>query len=199
MTSSRPRGRRPGRADTRSEILAAALNLFSQVGYEKVSLRAIARAAEVDPALIHHYFASKADLFAESVLDLRVTDPATVVEQILDGPRESVGARAISALLDTWELPNAKERFTAMLRAAVSEPGAQRPLSEYLAKEVYAKVSEGLGYADAKKRGQLAVTVVLGFALGRYVLQLPALTRMTRTQLVSALSVPMQTYLADPL
>ncbi len=197
MTNSRPRGRRPGRADTRSEILTAALALFSEVGYEKVSLRAIARAADVDPALIHHYFDSKPELFAEAVLALPVGDPADVVAQILDGPVSGVGVRAVEMLLATWELPTARERFTAMLRAAVGEPGAQRPLSEFLANEIYTKVAESLGHANAKQRGQLAVTLILGFALGRDVLQLSTLAKLPKAQLTAALGRTMQVYLAD--
>ena len=198
MTTSRPRGRRPGHVDTRNQILAAALTLFSEVGYEKVSLRAIARAAEVDPALVHHYFESKPELFAKSVLAIPVEEPAKVVERILDGPRSQVGERTVKILLDTWEAPQARERFTAMLRAAVSEPGNQKPISEYLAKEIYAKVAEALGHSNFKQRGQLAVTVVLGFALGRDILQLPALGRLPKAQLVTALGQSMQVYLADP-
>lgn len=198
MTDPRPRGRRPGRVDTRSEILASALTMFSEVGYEKVSLRAIARGADVDPALIHHYFESKAELFAEAVINLPVADPSALVARILDGPTAQIGERAVATVLDAWEIPNARERFIAMMRAAVSEPGAQRPLSEYLAKEVFTKVAEGLGHSDAKQRGQLAVTVVLGFALGREVLQLPALTKMSKAQLANTLGRSMQTYLADP-
>jgi AcrR family transcriptional regulator len=198
VTTSRPRGRRPGHTDTRSVILAAALQLFSEIGYEKVSLRAIARAAGVDPALIHHYFESKPELFAEAVLALPVGDPTEVVAQILDGPRSEVGERAVIALVGAWELPGARERFTAMLRAAVSEPGAQRPLSEYLAKEIYTKVAESLGHANAKQRGQLAVSLILGFALGRDVLGLPALVKLPKAQVSAALGRSMQAYLSDP-
>jgi AcrR family transcriptional regulator len=198
VTTSRPRGRRPGRVDTRSEILAAALTLFSEVGYEKVSLRAVARAAGVDPALIHHYFESKPELFTKSVLALPVEEPEKLVDRILDGPVSGVGERAITVLLETLELPQARERFTAMLRAAVSEPGTQRPMSEYLAKEIYAKVAAALGHSNAKQRGQLAVTVVLGLELGRDILQLPTLTKMPKSQLIAALGRSMQVYLADP-
>ena len=198
MTTTRPRGRRPGHVDTRNQILAAALTLFSEVGYEKVSLRAIARAAEVDPALVHHYFESKPELVAKSVLAIPVEEPAKVVERILDGPASQVGERTVKILLDTWEPPQARDRFTAMLRAAVSEPGNQKPISEYLAKEIYAKVAEALGHSNFKQRGQLAVTVVLGFALGRDILQLPALGRLPKAQLVTALGRSMQVYLADP-
>ena len=70
IQAHRPRGRRPGRTDTRGAIQAAALALFSEMGYDKVSLRAIARSADVDPALVHHYFENKADLFTRAVLDL---------------------------------------------------------------------------------------------------------------------------------
>ena len=78
IEAHRPRGRRPGRTDTQRCHSEAALTLFSEMGYEKVSLRAVARAAEVDPALIHHYFENKADLFARSVLDLPLDAEAIV-------------------------------------------------------------------------------------------------------------------------
>ncbi|PKQ31157.1 MAG: TetR family transcriptional regulator [Actinobacteria bacterium HGW-Actinobacteria-2] len=197
MNESRPRGRRPGRADTRSEILAAALTMFSEVGYEKVSLRAIARTADVDPALVHHYFHSKPELFAEAVLSLPLGDPSVVVSALLAGPHDEIGRRAVENLLDIMEMPDARERFSAMLRAAVSESGAQRPLSELLSKEIYSKVAEGLGHTNAKQRGDLAVSVVLGLVLARDILQLQSIGRMSRAQLVRAIGPSMQFYLAD--
>ena len=61
------RGRRPGGVDTRAEIVHAARAVFAEQGYAEVSMRAIARRAGVDPALIHHYFADKAALFVETM------------------------------------------------------------------------------------------------------------------------------------
>ena len=52
-------GRRPGAADTRGEILAAARSEFAAKGYDASSVRGIAREAGVDPALVHHYFGTK--------------------------------------------------------------------------------------------------------------------------------------------
>ena len=197
MPTTRPRGRRPGRTETRSEILTAALKLFSEVGYEKVSLRAIAREAEVDPALIHHYFEDKADLFEKAVLDLPLDDAEKLVGRILDGPDEETGVRTATAFLDAWDVPGARDRFTAMLRAAVTKSGEHRPLSEFLSREVFTKVAEAHGHADAKLRAQLAVSVILAYSLGRDVLQLPALAKAKKAQMVTALSVPMQQYLVD--
>ena len=120
-TPAKPRGRRPGRADTRGSICRAALSLFSTLGYDKVSLRAIARAADVDPALIHPYFSSMSDLFAQTVLALPL-DADRLVSDVLAGPRNKIGHAAVAAFLAAYDGPDGgRERFTAMLRSAYSQ------------------------------------------------------------------------------
>ncbi len=84
-----------------------------------------------------------------------------------------------------------------MLRAAANEPGHQRPFSEYLAFELYGKVAEALGHSNARERGQLTVTLVIGFLMGRDVMQLPALAAGTRSHTKGALGRAMQVYLAE--
>lgn len=199
IQAHRPRGRRPGRTDTRGAIQSAALALFSEMGYEKVSLRAVARAAEVDPALIHHYFDNKADLFARSVLDLPL-DAEAIVQQILDGPTEGIGERTVMVFLQAWDVPGAGERFTAMMRAAITDPGARRPLSEFMSREVLVKVAEavGNGNGNAKLRAQLGVSLLLGFALSRDILELPALVKARNPALARSLGRAMQAHLVDP-
>ena len=56
-------GRRPGNPDTRQAILAAARTAFAERGFDGASIRHIAAAAGVDPALVHHYFGTKDQLF----------------------------------------------------------------------------------------------------------------------------------------
>lgn len=197
-TTRKPRGRRPGRADTKATIRTAALSLFSSIGYDKVSLRAIAREADVDPALIHHYFASKSDLFAQTVLDLPL-DAELVVAGTLAGPKDEIGARAIRAFLAAYDSPDGgRERFTAMLRSAVAEDIAHRPLSEFMSKEVFGPIAEQLGHRDYKLRGQLAVSLVLGVALSRYILRLPTLESAPDEDLVAGLGRAMQQILVEP-
>lgn len=197
IQAHRPRGRRPGRTDTRAAIQAAALTLFSEMGYEKVSLRAIARAADVDPALIHHYFENKADLFARSVLDIPL-DAERIVADILAGPVEGIGERTIYAFLSAWDQPGAGDRFTAMLRAAVTVPNARRPLSEFMTREILVKVAEALGHPNARLRAQLAVSMLLGLALSRDILELPSLVKARNPVLVKVLGRALQTQLVDP-
>src|SRR6478735_1566627 len=70
-TTPKGRGRRPGGTDTRAVIVDAARRSFAAKGYDKASMRGIAREAGVDPALVHHYFEGKAGLFA-ATLDVPV-------------------------------------------------------------------------------------------------------------------------------
>jgi AcrR family transcriptional regulator len=58
--------------DVRSALLAAARGLFARRGFHEVSTREIARAAEVNPAMIHYYFGDKEGLYRamlETVFD----------------------------------------------------------------------------------------------------------------------------------
>ena len=196
-TTRRPRGRRPGRADTKATIQRAALSLFSSLGYDKVSLRAIAREAEVDPALIHHYFSSKSDLFAQTVLDLPL-DADRVVDGVLSGSREEIGVRAVAAFMDAYDSSEGgRERFTAMLRSAVVEDMVHRPLSEFMTKEVFGPIGERLGHRNYKLRAQLAVSLLLGMALSRYILKLYALATAPHGELVLGMGRAMQEILVE--
>lgn len=198
MPSNRPRGRRPGNADTRAEIIDAALRLFSTEGYDKVSLRQVAREADVDPALIHHYFENKAELFTIAVIAMPVEDPAEAVQRILEAPHEEIGERAVDVIMATFDLPGANQRFLALMRAAMNSGAPSHPLSEFLAREIFAKVAAAQGHADAGQRGQLAMMLLVGFVMSRDIMAFPGLVRQRRTEMVSQLGKAMQAFLVEP-
>ena len=76
-------GRRPGNQDTRGQIITAARQAFAEKGFAGASMRAIAAEAAVDPALIHHYFDSKQQLFLATVaLPLELPD---IVQKVAAG------------------------------------------------------------------------------------------------------------------
>lgn len=195
--NAKPRGRRPGNSGTRAAILRAALSLFSRQGYDKVSLRAVAREADVDPALIHHYFESKAELFSRSVLDAELR-PAAILERITAGPAEEIGRRAVLEFLTAWRVPGAEDRFTAMFRAAVSDEGARRPLVEFLNREIFVKLAQSQGHDDAALRANLAISALLGLVMARDILQIPVLTSLPENELVRGLGAALQQYLVEP-
>ena len=197
-TTRKPRGRRPGRADTKATIRRPPCRCSRPSATTRSPCGPSRAKPDVDPALIHHYFASKSDLFAQTVLDLPL-DAELVVAGTLAGPKDEIGARAIRAFLAAYDSPDGgRERFTAMLRSAVAEDIAHRPLSEFMSKEVFGPIAEQLGHRDYKLRGQLAVSLVLGVALSRYILRLPTLESAPDEDLVAGLGRAMQQILVEP-
>lgn len=99
---SKPRGRPPGtsrkaRFDRSEELAAAALDLFAGRNFASVTIKEIARAADVNTALIYYYFTSKADLFRAAIefaidqafrnfrqLQARHDSPAEVIDDWLN-------------------------------------------------------------------------------------------------------------------
>lgn len=189
------RGRRAGTEDTRAAIVTAARVSFSQKGYDGTSLRGVARAAGVDPALVHHYFEGKAQLFAE-VMQVPAR-PAALVAGILDGPPEGIGERTLRTFFGIWETPVARERLAAMLRAAVSHEDAARMLREFLAREVFGKVADQLGTPDAELRAAAAASQMVGLALMRYVIGYQPMVHATTDELILLLAPTIQRYLVD--
>jgi AcrR family transcriptional regulator len=123
-------GRRPGESGTRQAILDAARAQFAAHGSDRATIRAIAADAGVDPALVLHFFGSKAFLFAAAMRWPFDTDAA--VEEVLSGPRSQLGERLASFFLSVWEDPQRREPIMVMLRAATTNAQAAELLRETL-------------------------------------------------------------------
>src|ERR1700742_5064394 len=74
------RGPRDERGVIAARILGAARASFAQRGFAATSLRAVARDADVDPALVKYYFKDKVGL-----LDAALVPPPAWVELIARG------------------------------------------------------------------------------------------------------------------
>lgn len=195
LTPSRRRGRRPGHDDTRGLIRAAAARLFQTHGYDRVSLRAIAREADVDPALVHHYFASKADLFSQAIFEVP-WEGDEYVRSVVAGDREDVGRRVARAFLEFWDEGDRYQRFLGTLSTDAS--AGQRALAEMLGRELFAPIASGFGHANSALRGQLAVSVLLGVLLARHTLGLPVLSSLSVRSLSQPVGQTLQQYLVAP-
>ncbi|MEW1954555.1 TetR family transcriptional regulator [Terrabacter sp. NPDC080008] len=192
----RGRGRRPGGADTRAAILEAARKSFAAKGYDKASMRGIAREAGVDPALVHHYFeGGKAALFVET-LEVPV-NPTELIDGILDGDVDRLGWRIVETFLTVWEPPERRDALVALVRSSITSDEAARMLREFLGREVFGRVAASTGVADPQLRGALAASQMLGLIVGRYVVRLPALVAATREELVEGLGPVLQSHLVD--
>ncbi|HEU4331103.1 MAG TPA: TetR family transcriptional regulator [Lapillicoccus sp.] len=191
------RGRRPAGEDTRGRITEAARGEFADKGYEGTSLRGVARVAGVDPALVHHYFDSKADLFAQSVVLTRV-NPAVVVDRVLQGPMDTLGERMVRAFLAVWDDPENQDRLVALVRAVHTNDEVVALVREFVAREIVGRVTQRTGVADAPLRGALAASQLIGLATARYVVRMPSLAEASRDDIARWLGPTLQRYLVEP-
>ncbi len=172
---------------TRSAILAAARSQFGSRGFERATIRSIAAAAGVDPALVMHYFGSKAELFAAaSRIDITFPDlsgiaPGRVVELLLP------------MFIGVW---GPQGPFLPLLRAAATNQTAADALLEVFVDQV-APALAAVVPDRAPERAALLGSQLLGLAVARYVVGIPALVAMDDAELAEWLRPVFAHYLAD--
>ncbi len=195
---ARRSGRRPGNQDTRSSILEAARTAFAEKGFDQASIRAIAAGAAVDPALVHHYFGTKEKLFLAAMN--APINPAELIPQALDGPREEAGERLIRLVLTVWDSP-AGAAALAMFRSALSNEWTARLLREFVITQILRRaVAEiALDPAEAPMRAALMATQIAGLLTARYVLKIDPLATADPEVIVMAMAPNVQRFLTDPL
>ncbi|GLZ59885.1 MULTISPECIES: TetR/AcrR family transcriptional regulator [Micromonospora] len=195
---TRRTGRRPGKPGTREAILDAARAAFAERGFDAASIRAIAGTAEVDPALVHHYFGSKDQLFL-AAMNFPV-DPGQLVPKVLAGDRDAVGERMVRTFLGVWDSP-AGSAAQALLRSAVSNEWTARLLREFVTTQVLRRVLDNLDVdpAELPLRGSLVATQMIGLAMMRHVVRLEPVASADPETLVAMVGPTIQRYLTGPL
>ncbi|PBC83274.1 transcriptional regulator, TetR family [Streptomyces sp. 2224.1] len=179
---------RPRRsAATRAAILAAARDRFAADGYERATIRSIARDADIDPSMVMRYYGNKAGLFAAaSEIEVHAPDLTHV-------PRDEAGARLVRHFLERWECD---ETLTGMMRVGVTnEAGAQR-MRGVFAEQIKPVLAAVCPVPDeAPTRAALIASQILGMALCRYVLHIPPAVNLSHDELVAWLAPTVQRYL----
>lgn len=189
------RGRPRGVSDSRDRIIAAAVDEFGERGYDASTIRSIAARADVDSALVHHYFGTKADLFAEAVgIPLR---PDIDVPAIIAGPRDAVGERLVRYVLEAFEQPDIRRRGVMLIRTAIGSRLSTPLLAGFLARELIGKIAKALGVADADLRATLVASQIAGLLLTRYVLKLGPIASASVDDIVVRVGPTVQRYLFE--
>jgi AcrR family transcriptional regulator len=191
-------GRRPGNQDTREAILAAARKAFNERGYDKASIRQIAGLAEVDPALVHHYFGSKDKLFL-AAMDAPI-DPAEVIPQVFAGGTDGVGERLVRMFLTVWDSPGGGAAV-AIMRSALSHDWSARMLREFVTSQILRRIVQNLEIdpKEAPTRASLAASQMVGLAMARYIVKIEPIASLPREAVVAAVGPTIQRYLAGPV
>lgn len=197
MTAAAPRrGRRPGAPDTRAAILAAARGLFAAHGFAGTSVRAVATAAGVDAALVHHYFGTKDDLFL-AALELRV-DPRVALLPVIEGGVDGAGERLMRLFVSVWDVEETRLPLLALVRG-VLDPGGQQLVRDGFMRMVLGPVGAALELEEPDRRMQLVASQLIGLVVLRYVLAVEPLASAPSEELVATYAPTLQRYLSGPL
>jgi len=200
-SSSRSRRKRPGRppgaSDTRERILVCARELFARNGIDKTSIRAIATAADVDPALVHHYFGTKEQLFAAAI-HIPI-DPMLVIGPMRTTPIDELGLTLPSLLLPLWD-SEMGSGFIATLRSLLSGSDVsliRSFLQEVIAVEVGSRVDDPPG--SGRIRVQFVASQLVGVMMARYILELEPFKSLPVEQIAETIAPNLQRYLTGDL
>jgi AcrR family transcriptional regulator len=173
---------------TRSTILATAQSQFGASGFERTTIRSIASAAGVDPALVMYYFGSKAHLFAAATqLDITFPDLSHVAP-------DRVADLVLPVFVDVWG-PDGP--FLPLLRSAATNRAAADALLEVFVNQVTPALA-AVAPDRARERAALVGSQLLGIAVARYILGVPPLAGMDDATLTDWLRPVLAYYLAGP-
>lgn len=191
--AARTPGRRPGSHDTKGHILGVARAQFGARGYDATSVRAIATEAGVDPALVHHYFGAKEQLFA-ACMQLSL-DPSVELPPLLEGDPAEIGARLVRLQLRLWSDDEGRESMLALVRSAASNEQAAAMMREFVSSVLLRRLLPVLGTDDdAPLRAAGAAAQLIGMAFARYVVKVPELADASEDELVRTIGPAVQSY-----
>ncbi|MFJ8990646.1 TetR family transcriptional regulator [Streptomyces sp. NPDC102279] len=205
MTDVAPRrGRgRPTRTQTeagpatRDRILDAAREEFSERGYEKTSVRGIAKAAGVDAALVHHYFGTKEQVF-EAAVEGAMAPALGAPDTIVEGPLDGVGERLTRFFFGVWENPTSRTPLLAIVRSAVNNDTAASVFRRLVAAQLLRRIAARLDAPDAELRAELAAAQLVGVAMLRYVIRIEPLASADVERIVAGVAPVVQGHLTNP-
>ena len=164
-----PPGRRQGDPRTRETIVDAARAEFLERGYTATTIRSVARRAEVDPALVYHYFTDKATLYGSTVS--LPADPRQILDSV-QSDETSIGVRLVEGFLAQWETGPGQpgQSFVNQVQAMSSSPEAARGLREFLVDRVWGQLADG--DATARWRTVAVSSELVGLAWNRYIVRM---------------------------
>lgn len=190
------RGRRPGRPETRAQILEVARRRFLADGYDAVSLRSIAAEVGVDAALISYFFGSKKGLFGAALA--LSANPPEILLAALEGNPADLPERVLGALLQVWDDPEDGDSMRVMVMAAIQDPDLGRLLREVLEHEMVDRVAGRLRGRAARSRAAAFLTQLAGVVFARYVLAVEPVASMPPDELVRHLAPGLRATLHGP-
>ncbi len=190
-------GRPPGSSDARERILVSARELFASNGFDKSSIRAIATAAGVDSALVHHYFGTKQQLFAAAI-HIPI-DPMAILVPIRETPIEELGHTLPMLLIPVWD-SEMGAGLIATLRSLLSGSDVsliRTFIQEVIVAEVAPRVDNPPG--TGRIRVQFVASQLVGLVMARYIIGLEPFASLSADRIAHTIGPNLQRYLTGEL
>ena len=186
----------PGPRDERgvlaARIVAAARDEFAENGWAGTTIRAVARTADVDPALVYHYFGSK-----EGLLDAATNPPQKWLESVAEvwtTPVDQLGRALITLLLASWADDEIGPTLRAILQTAAHEPSTREKLRRVVEGSLMGVSKLGSNQQDRLVRSGLIGSQMMGFALMRYVWKIEPIASLADDEAIAAIAPNLQHY-----
>jgi AcrR family transcriptional regulator len=192
-----PPGPRDERGVLAARIAAVARDEFAENGWAGTTIRAVARAADVDPALVYHYFGSK-----EGLLDAATTPPQrwlNAVAKTWAEPVAELGHALVTTLLASWADDEIGPTLRAVLQTAAHEPSTREKLRLIVERSLMGVSRLGADERDRQVRSGLISSQLMGFALMRYVWKIEPIASMSDDEIVAAVAPTLQRYIDGDL
>lgn len=196
-TSPKRRGRRPAGQETKDALLAAAREVFAEAGYEGATVRAIAARADVDAAMVNHWYGSKEALFGQAVLKLPF-NVSELADGLMEGDVDDLGERIVRTFISLWDSAGGGT-FVALVRSIASHEQATYALRDFFMNQLFGKLSKVIRPDRAQLRATLCATQIIGMGMVRYVAEFEPLASADVETLVPAIAPNLQRYLTGDI
>lgn len=178
---------------TRDRILLQARRIFSELGFENTTIRAVAAAAKIHPSMVMRYYHSKEELFATaSAVNFRLPD----LIAIEPGKR---GEALVEHLLEHWEGESTSHELQVLLRAAGTHDLARNRFVEYVQQKAVPAIKKVLAKDRQEERIGFILIQIAGLVVSRYLFAYAPVVAMNRRQIIRTVGRVLQEYISGPL
>jgi len=160
-------------------ILHSATRLFTELGYQHVSLRQIAEDADVNASLIIRHFTSKEALFL-TIVDARARNSS----EALAGSLDCLGVAIVTSILDSIDDPTSTSRSVSALLDATGSIDMRQEVSKITTKFFVQPVMDRITGEHKELRASLVVAQITGLVTQLYKLQNPILVASDREDII---------------
>ncbi len=197
MPKKPPPGPRDERGVLSARILDAAREAFADTGWAGTTIRSVARAADVDPALVYHYFGSK-----EGLLDAATNPPRRWLESVAKTwttPVAGLGAALLRLMLGAWADTEIGPVLRSVLQTAAHEQTTREKLRRVVEANLMGVSQLGADERDRQVRSGLVASQIMGLAMLRFIWKIEPVASMSDDELVAAIAPNLQHYIEGDL